>query len=64
MQDEVYQELRACTGKHDYGSMAAARQAAKRLSKKFNSTLMGYVCRYCGGFHVGNVRPPRRNTRR
>lgn len=43
-----------CEGKDRFPTFARAAQVARR-SRRHDSNLAPYPCRFCGGFHVGNA---------
>ena len=42
-----------CEGKERV-SNAVARNAAKRMSRKYKARIVSYRCKHCGFYHVGN----------
>jgi len=47
---------KACAGKVRYESIAAAEFAAASGRRKTAEWIIGYGCKFCGGFHIGH--PP------
>jgi len=47
---------KACKGKVRYGSASEANAAAYSRRLKTSEWIIGYGCKFCGGFHIGH--PP------
>lgn len=54
------QRRRACFGKRRLPSAEIAEHVARLMSRRTQSLLLSYRCRYCGHWHVGH--PGRRQA--
>jgi hypothetical protein len=45
---------RCCLGKRRYRNVEHARRVARERSAKTREEIVPYVCRVCGGYHIGH----------